>query len=138
MMRTAARMILLPPPRWISFASIARSSLAWASGPRSPPSARNRAPAVGVGARSEVADLVEEQRAPMRQLEPADARLRRAREGTPLVPEHLALDESARYRRALDPREWLGAPGTGVVDRAGDQLLSRARFAGDEHPRIRW
>src|SRR3954469_2197474 len=44
MMRTSARMILFPPTRWISFASIARNSFACASGPRSPTSSRNSVP----------------------------------------------------------------------------------------------
>src|SRR6267378_178642 len=44
MMRTSVRMIRFPPTRWISFASMARSSLAWASGPRSPTSSRKRVP----------------------------------------------------------------------------------------------
>ena len=51
-----------------------------------------------------VADLVEEQRAAGRLLEPARRALDRAGEGAALVAEQLALDQLARDRRQLRPR----------------------------------
>src|SRR5258706_12743872 len=74
----------------------------------------------------------------MRQLESADARLCRAGEGSSLVTEHLALHEITRDRRAIHAHEWFLATRAPIVDRARDQLLSCARFSGDEHPRIGW
>ena len=82
---------LPPPTRSISFASIARSSFACASAPRSP-------------------DLVEQQRAGVRELEPPDAPVRRAGERAALVAEHLALHEIARDRGAVDAHERPVAP----------------------------
>ena len=116
-MRTSTRIGLPPPTRSISRASIARSSFACASG-------------------AEVADLVEKQRAGVRELEPSDAAVRRAGERALLVPEHLALDEIARNRRAVHAHERAVASRARAVDRRRDELLARAGFAGDQHARV--
>src|SRR3989442_10609447 len=55
--------------------------------------------------RAQVADLVEEQRAGVRQLEPSQPPLGGAREGALLVAEHLRLHEILGDRRAVRPRE---------------------------------
>src|SRR6185295_8822782 len=89
---------------------------------------------LGVGAK--VADFVEKQRPAMRQLEAADPLRRRSGESAALVAEHLALHQVAWNRRAIDADEWLVATLAPVVNRAGDQLLARPRFAGDEDARI--
>jgi hypothetical protein len=74
----------------------------------------------------EIADLVEKQRAAVRQLEPPFFGGMRARECPLLVAEQLRLDEILRQRRAahLDER-FLGAGGI-VVNRVRDQLLAGA------------
>src|ERR1700686_4200579 len=72
----------------------------------------------------------------MRELEPADARLRGPGERPSLVAEHLTLYQVTRDRRAVHPHEWFFAARAPIVNRAGDQFLSSARFSGDEHPSI--
>jgi hypothetical protein len=81
----------------------------------------------------DVADLVEEQRAALRQLEPPLLARLRARERALLVPEELRLDQRVRQRRAADlEKRLLGARGA-VMDGVGDELLARPRFAADGH-----
>ena len=89
--------------------------------------------------RSQVSDLVEEQSAAVRQLEPALPPLRRAREGAAFVSEHLRLDQITRDRGAIDGDERLvaAAPRALPMDRRGDQLLAGAGFARDQHTRFR-
>src|SRR5207245_8524176 len=84
-----------------------------------------------------VADLVEEQRSPVRQLEPSDALPDGAREGAPLVAEQLALEKARRDGGAVDLDEGPLATPAQVVNRARDQLLPGARLAEDEHGRVR-
>ena len=84
----------------------------------------------------ELAHLVEEERATVRQLEPAGPHRGRAREGAALVPEQLAFDERRRQRAAVDRDEGPAAAATAAVDRARDELLARAGFAGHQHRRV--
>src|SRR5688500_19509833 len=76
--------------------------------------------------RAEVPDLVQEERAFVRQFEPTDAPLRGSRERALLVPEHLALDEIARDGGAVhaDERTVLARPAR--VDGGGNELLARS------------
>ena len=80
-----------------------------------------------------VADLVEEQRARVRELEAPDATLGRAGERALLVAEQLALEQRLRQRPAVHGDERLVAPRTEPMDRARDELLARAALALDEH-----
>src|SRR6202795_1159296 len=93
---------------------------------------------LGLGLEAHVPDLVEEDRAPVRQLELAPAARDGAGEGAPLVAEELGLDQLLRHGGAVDLYEGsLGASGAGV-DGARDQLLARAALAVDQDtPRCR-
>src|SRR5690606_10532492 len=80
-----------------------------------------------------LADLVEEERAPAREIELALGRLVRTGERPLLVAEKLALDEVRRNCAAVDRDK--GAIGTRrlLMDRARDELLSRPVVANDQH-----
>src|SRR5438132_8021522 len=80
-----------------------------------------------------VADLVEKDGATVGRLELADLELVGPREGAALVAEHLALEELAWHRGAVDLDEGPGPAGGELVDRTRDELLARARLACDEH-----
>ncbi len=83
--------------------------------------------------RGELADLVQEQGAPVGGLDLADDAAIGAGERAALVAEQLALDERRGQRRAVhrDQRP-VFAPRVGV-DRAGEQALSDAGLAGEQH-----
>src|SRR5262249_14733607 len=87
---------------------------------------------------AEISDFIQEQRASMRELEPPDATIGRTSEGAALMPEHLALDEIAWNRRTVHPHVRPIAPWASGMNRRSDELLARARFASDQHPRISW
>ena len=87
---------------------------------------------LGLDVQREVADLVEEEGAPVRALEMADARGHRPGEGALLVPEELALDEVLRQHRAVDGDEGPRAPLARGVDGAREELFAGARLARDE------
>src|SRR5437764_3465015 len=74
---------------------------------------------------TEVSDFVEEERSSVRELEAPNAAVRCPGERPLFVPEHLALDELAWYRRAVDPNERPVAPRACPVNRRRDELLSR-------------
>ena len=84
----------------------------------------------------ELSHLVEEKRATVRELETADPHGCRARESASLVPEQLAFDERRRERAAVDRDERPAPAATSAVDRACDELLARAGFAGHQHRRV--
>jgi hypothetical protein len=71
-----------------------------------------------------VADLVEEERPPVGQLDATGLATRGAREGALLVSEQLALEQGVGQRRAVDRDEGTGAPGRLPVDRARRDLPS--------------
>ena len=75
-----------------------------------------------------VADLVEEKRAGLRQLDLADVRFDRASEGAALVPEQLRFEQVLRDRRAIDGDE-LALAAARLVHSAREQLLARAARA---------
>ena len=96
----------------------------------------DRAQQLGLRLRRELADLVEQERAGVRELEPPDPPVGRAGERAPLVTEHLALQEIARDRRAIHPYERLVPAWTLRMDRRGHELLAGAGLAADQHPRV--
>jgi len=79
-----------------------------------------------------LADLVEQERAAVRQLELAALALVRPGEGALLVAEQLALDERLGNRRAVERDERAGPARRVVVDRLGDELLADAALPEDE------
>src|SRR5437870_1994885 len=83
------------------------------------------------------ADLVEEEAAPLRQLELSDLPLMGAGERALLVAEELGLDEGLGDGRRTDGDEGPVAPCPLVVDGPGDELLAGAALAGDQHGRRR-
>ena len=91
---------------------------------------------LGLRLRAQVADLVEEERPSVGQLEPAQPPLGGAGERAPLVAEHLRLDQVARNGRAVDRHERPVRRRLRRVDRRGHQLLAGSRLAGDEHARL--
>src|SRR3954471_17504593 len=84
-----------------------------------------------------VADLVEEQRPATSKLELAcHAAHARSRERPAFVTEQLALHELARNGGDVDRDERRRLAAGSVVDRLGEQLLSRAALAADEDGKI--
>src|SRR5262249_37922929 len=80
-------------------------------------------------------NLVEEERASIGQLELSEYALDGSGEGAALVSEKLALEELAGDSRAIDGHERPAAPRV-EVQRAGDELLSRAALALQQYGRI--
>src|SRR5439155_23976196 len=85
----------------------------------------------------QIADFVEEQGAARRLLEQPAPRRVRAGKGALLVPEQLALENPLGERGAVDREIRTVGAAAALVQRAGDQLLARAAFAGDEDRRLR-
>src|SRR5207245_9389745 len=81
------------------------------------------------------ADLVEEERAALRELELAKLALVGAGERTLLVAEQVGLDESLGDRRRVDGDEGPLAPRALMVDGPGDELLAGTALAGAQHGR---
>ena len=86
---------------------------------------------LGLDVRGELADLVEEDRAAVRELEAALPHRHRAGERAALVAEQLALDQRRRQRRAVHAHERVTAAAAPAVHRAREQLLARAGLAED-------
>src|SRR5262249_12934714 len=81
---------------------------------------------------ADLADLVEEERAPVRALEAARARCDGAGERALLVPEELALDDALRERPHVDGDERPANAIAPEVEEARDELLARPALALDE------
>ena len=81
----------------------------------------------------DVADLVEKQRPPVRELETADLLADGAGKGALLVAEQLALQEPRGDGRAVELDEGALAARAQVVKGTGDEFLARACFATNEH-----
>src|SRR5690606_6530667 len=77
------------------------------------------------------------ERAAVRRLELADARVRRAREGAARVAEELALQKALRDRTAVDRHEGAVRAVAAPVDLAGEHLLARAGLPLQEHGDVR-
>ena len=88
---------------------------------------------LGLRLQGHVADLVEEQRAAVRELELPLLGRERAREGAARVAEELALDQLLGNGRAVDLHEGAGGAEAQVVDVPRDELLARAVLAEDQH-----
>src|SRR3546814_7945508 len=87
---------------------------------------------LGLQCQREVTDLVEEQRAAVGLVDPAQRALRRAGEGAAVVSEQLAFHQVGGQRRAVDGDEGLlRAPAPGV-DGTRQFALAGTRFAKDE------
>lgn len=81
----------------------------------------------------ELADLVDEDRAPVCGLEGALALRGGSGEGAPRVTEELGLDELLGHRRAVHHHVRTAGARAGFVDRLGGELLAGAGLAEDEH-----
>ena len=81
----------------------------------------------------QLADLVEENRAPARLLEEPLPVADGAREAPPDVTEHLALEQLGRDRGRVDGDEGSVGAGTHAVRRAGEELLAGPGLSGDEN-----
>jgi hypothetical protein len=88
---------------------------------------------LGLHGERHLADLVEQQRSAVRELELALAGRDGAGEGATLVAEQFRLEQGLRDRGAVDADEWPVAARTRVVDGAGDDLLARSALALQEH-----
>src|SRR5205085_9346330 len=82
-------------------------------------------------------NLVEEQRAAMRQLEDAGAPVVGAGEGPFLVTEDLALEQRIGNLRAVDGDKGERRSRAELVNRLGRELLAGSRLAADDHRRAR-
>src|SRR5262249_61090776 len=78
-------------------------------------------------------DLVRAERASGGQLQAAFAFGSRAREGAALVAEEFRFHERFGDGRAVDRNEGARDAGTELMNGVRDDLLARARFAGDQN-----
>src|SRR5271167_1656543 len=117
-MRTFTWMVLALPRRSNSCSCNARSNF-------------------GCMLQADIADLIEKQRAPVRQLESALSLHQSSRECAPLVPEQLAFQQSGWNGSAVHAHIAARAPGAEVVNGARDQLLPRARLTIEQDAGIR-
>ena len=78
-------------------------------------------------------NLIQQQRAPVRQLEAPRPPLHRSRKRPLLVPENLALHQRLGNGRAVHRHKGLGPPRTQLMDGARRQLLPRAALPDDQH-----
>ena len=85
----------------------------------------------------EFADLVEKERSVGRQFKAPGLLTVRTGEGAPLVAKELRLQEGVGQCRAVDRDEGPVGPGTGVVNRTGDQFLPRPALSSEQHGRFR-
>ena len=86
-----------------------------------------------LGCEGKLPDLVEEQGAAVRLLEPALAASNSAREGALLVAEKLRVDQLRRNRAAVHATERTAPKRRVLVNRAGDDLLAGSCFAEQQH-----
>jgi hypothetical protein len=84
---------------------------------------------LGLGARRQLADLVEQQRAGVRLLEDARPLGDGARERAAGVPEQLGLDEIVGQRGAVERAERPAVPIASAMERPGDQLFAAPALA---------
>ena len=91
---------------------------------------------LGLQRRLHLANLVEEQRAAVRELDQADLVGDGARERALAMAEQLALEQIGGDGGAVQADERLAGALAVLVDRLGDQLLAGAVLADDEHVRV--
>ena len=92
-----------------------------------------RAENFGLQPQRQIADLVEEQRAAVRELELARLARHRAGKGALLMPEQLGFQQVVGNRRAIDRDKRPVGPIAQRVERAREQLLARAAFPLKQH-----
>src|SRR6185436_15941011 len=92
---------------------------------------------LGLQLEGKVADLVEENRAAVGDLEPPRPIAQRARERAAHVAEELALEHLARDGAAVDAHERLLRPSAAFVDLPRQELLARAGLARNQHRGVR-
>ena len=92
-----------------------------------------RAQNLGLHRERQIADFVEEQRAPVRELELAGLSLRRAGERAFLVAEQLRFEQRLGNRRAVDGDERTVRPRAERVERPREQLLAGAALSFEQH-----
>src|SRR5207245_5872405 len=85
----------------------------------------------------QLADLVEEDRALVREREAPDVALDGAGERALHVAEQLTLDQASRDRAGVHLDEGSAVPRAPRVDRAGHELLACSGLAVDQHRRVR-
>ena len=95
-----------------------------------------RAENLGLQRQRQIANLVEEERPAMRQLEPSRLARGGAGERPLLVAEQLRFEQVFRDRRAVDGDERAVGPRAEHVQRAREQLLARAALAFDQDRRV--
>ena len=83
-----------------------------------------------------VADLIEQQGAAFGRLEQAYVVAGGAGEGAFFMAEQFGLEQVFGHRTAVDGDEWHVFSWAGLVDRARQQVLAGAGFAGDQYPCI--
>ena len=88
---------------------------------------------LGLQLRREVADLIEEDRAVVGDLEEALLPVFRVGERTLLVAEQLGVEEGGVESRAVDLDEGCLGPGTEVMNHAGDPAFARSALSGEEN-----
>ena len=93
----------------------------------------NHAQHLGLRARRQLADFVEEQRAAVRLFEHAGALGDGAGERAARVAEQLGLDQVVGQRRAVQRAERAVAARAAAMNRPRDQLLAAAALAVDQH-----
>src|SRR5262249_34015812 len=81
----------------------------------------------------QVADLVEEERAAVRQLELSRLSRRGSREGPFFVTEELGLEQILGNRRAVDGDKRAVGPRAERVQRPGEELLARPALSLEQH-----
>jgi len=86
-----------------------------------------------LGLHRQFADFVEEDGSAVRQLEAAEAALRRPGECPFIVAKQLRRDQLARHRRTVYADERSGATCRPPMDRAGHKFLARAGLARNQH-----
>src|SRR2546426_6024629 len=92
---------------------------------------------LGLKPERHLADLVEHERALVRQLEPARLLPVRASEGALLMSKELGLQKLAGQRRAVDLRDGLVGPGRDLVNRVRHNLLADTALTAEQHGRGR-
>ena len=85
----------------------------------------------------QIADLIEKERGPVRQLEAADLLRQGAGVRALLTAEQLALHQRARDRRAVHPHHVVIPASTGLMDVGGEALLAGSGLPHQEHRRRR-
>jgi hypothetical protein len=84
----------------------------------------------------QIADLVEKQRTPIRELEAPLSLCERSREGASFVPEEFTLQECTWNCGAIQSNEWPLLSRALVVKGAGNDFFARAGFALNQGYRI--